>query len=361
VPNYGGANTTFYILFEIMQKAGWNIHYLNIVEQERLNFYRRAFGNSLGNPRGLPNVHNILFKNGHSSSLIDLIDAVQPELIIGKNFIAPHLLKKQRPDIETWFLPSICSQIRNGIYKGILRSEIEALHKVNSYKNSIPMTWEPEIQAVESSDRIICHTKSTRFWFNHFYRDHKHKISEKILWSAPLVNKKLTKHKSGLKEFENREIDILFVANRWSRAEKNYELAKQIIKSCNGLNIHIVGECKDEIERAVYHQFLIPEEVMNLMNNTKTVVSTSSYDPAPNVLFEASIMGCNIIASKNCGNWELCPPELLVDPYCLENYVDKIHLSLTGKFKSNLEYFLKDDPASQIARLVKQSCTINSN
>jgi glycosyltransferase involved in cell wall biosynthesis len=204
-------------------------------------------------------------------------------------------------------------------------------------------------------DKVICHTKSTKFWFNYFYPEHKHKILEKILWSAPLVHKKLHKQKSDLKEFENRLIDILFVANKWSRAEKNYEMVKQIIKRCKVVNIHVVGECEGEIEGAVYHQFLTNEQVIGLMKNAKTVVSTSVYDPAPNVLFEASIMGCNVIASQNCGNWELCHPELIVEPYCLENYIKKIHLSLTKRFENNLGYFLQDDPVNLITELINGS------
>ncbi len=355
VPNYGGANTTFYVLFEILQKAGWDVHYLNIIEHTRLKFYQESFGNGLGNPEKLPNVHNLIFHNGGSLPYLKrLIDMIKPNLMIGKNFISPYLLKSQGPEIETWFLPSSCSQIRNGIYKGMIGSEVEAIEKTKSNGSSILMSWPPEIRAVESADRIICHTKTTSFWFNHFYPEHKHKISEKILWSAPLVLQKLYKHKqkTGRNGFAHRPIDILFVANRWSRAEKNYEMVKEIIKRCKGLNIHVVGECNEEVEGAVYHQFLIHDQVIELMKNTKTLVSTSIYDPAPNVLFEASIMGCNIIASKNCGNWELCLPELLVEPYCLENYLEKIHVSLKRKFVDNLEYFLRDHPASQITELI---------
>lgn len=352
VPNYGGANTTFYILFEILQKAGWDVHYLNFIEHSRLKFYESTFGDCLGNPRKLLNVHNLVFKHGGSlPNLKGLIEMIKPDLMIGKNFITPYLLKSAGPDIETWFLPSSCSQIRNGIYQGMIDSEVDAIEKTAFNGSSIFMSWPPEIRAVESADRIICHTTTTCFWFNHFYPDHKHKISEKILWSAPLVHEKLNKQKLDLKTFDDRNIDILFVANRWSRAEKNYEMVKQIIEGCAGLNIHVVGECDDEIEGAVYHQFLLHNKVIELMKNTKTVVSTSTYDPAPNVLFEASILGCNMIASKNCGNWELCHPELLVEPHCLENYLEKIPLSLKRKFEDNLEYFLQVDTVTQLTDL----------
>jgi hypothetical protein len=356
VPNYGGANTTFYILFETFLEAGWDVHYVNIIANDRLKFYQETFGKGVGNPKKLPNVHNFLFHNGDSSYFLrELINALKPDLMIGKKSTAAYHLKSQRPDLETWYITSSCYQIKKGISNGILSSEQEAIERARFYGGPLPLTYTTEIQAMDIVDKVICHTKSTRFWFNYFYPEHKHKISEKILWSAPLVHKKLQKQKSDLKEFENRPIDILFVANRWSRAEKNYKMVKQIIESCKGLNIHVVGECEEEIEGAVYHQFLIRDKVIELMKKTNTVVSTSAYDPAPNILFEASMMGCNVIASKNCGNWELCHPDLLVEPYGLENYIKKIHLSLSERFQDKIEYFLQDDPVSLITELINGS------
>jgi hypothetical protein len=353
VPNYGGANTTFYTLFEALQEAGWNVHYVNIIGDDRLKFYQKTFGKCLGNPKHLPNVHNLLPTNGDSHfSLGELIDTLKPDLMIGKKSSAAYHLKSQRPDLETWYITSSCYQIKKGISNGMLNSEQEAMERARFNGRPLPLTYTTEIRAMDIVDKVICHTKSTRFWFSYFYPEHEHKISEKIFWSAPLVHKKSYEQKSDVKEFENRPIDVLFVANRWSRAEKNYEMVKQIINECKGLNIHVVGECEEEIDGAVYHQFLIRDKVIDLMKNTKTVVSTSAYDPAPNVLFEASLMGCNVIASKNCGNWELCHPELLVEPYSLENYIKKINLSLVERFQDNIEYFLQDDPVSQITELI---------
>lgn len=88
-----------------------------MIEHDKLKFCQEIFGNGLGNPRRLPNVHNLLFDNEFSPYYLKgLIDAVTPDLIIGKHYQAPYLLKTQRPDIEIWVLPSSCSQIRNGIY-----------------------------------------------------------------------------------------------------------------------------------------------------------------------------------------------------------------------------------------------------
>jgi len=69
------------------------------------------------------------------------------------------------------------------------------------------------------------------------------------------------------------------------------------------------------------------------------VVSPSSFDAAPGILFEASAMGCNVVASKNCGNWMLCNTALLVNRYDAKSFVSKIELSLSQKYPDNFDYF----------------------
>ena len=76
------------------------------------------------------------------------------------------------------------------------------------------------------------------------------------------------------------------------------------------------------------------------MGNAKTVASPSAFDPAPGILFEASAMGCNVVASKNCGNWQLCHPQLLADPFDVGTFREKLGLSVTRKYNDNMDFFL---------------------
>ena len=82
------------------------------------------------------------------------------------------------------------------------------------------------------------------------------------------------------------------------------------------------------------------QDMFSIMGNARSVVSTSVLDTAPGILFEAAIMGCNVIASHNCGNWRLCHPDLLVDPYIRKGFVQSIRLSAQEKFSDNLDHFL---------------------
>jgi hypothetical protein len=69
-------------------------------------------------------------------------------------------------------------------------------------------------------------------------------------------------------------------------------------------------------------------------------VCPSSFDAAPGILFEASVMGCNVVTSKNCGNWELCNDRLLVSEYTADAFAEAIRHAHTAKFADHMARFL---------------------
>jgi hypothetical protein len=142
--------------------------------------------------------------------------------------------------------------------------------------------------------------------------------------------------------FFERDIDVLFIAESWTRPEKNYKMVKEIASQCKHLRVHIAGEMEKTLPNVRHHGLVTRrEEVFKLLGRTKTIVCPSLFDLAPGILYEASAMACNIIASKNCGNWQVCNEELLVDPFNLNNFLEKLYLSLSKKYEDNMDYFLK--------------------
>lgn len=79
------------------------------------------------------------------------------------------------------------------------------------------------------------------------------------------------------------------------------------------------------------------------MGDARTLVCPSTLDSAPGILYEAAAMGCNVVASRNCGNWRLCHSELLVDPFGIGTFVECIARSLTREFESNIDEFLQSN------------------
>ena len=121
------------------------------------------------------------------------------------------------------------------------------------------------------------------------------------------------------------------------RAGDRLRVAAQLV----GASIHIVGDVPRAVRSATHHEFIASRErLFELMGRARSVAGPSRIDAAPGILFEASIMGCNVVASRNCGNWELCHPELLAEPYGPDAFAACIGRARARKFTDQLDRFL---------------------
>jgi hypothetical protein len=115
---------------------------------------------------------------------------------------------------------------------------------------------------------------------------------------------------------------------------------KKLASCCKGLKVHIVGDVGQPHPPAQHHGVIARREnLYELLGRSKTLVCPSLVDAAPGILFEASAMGCNVIASPNCGNWQLCNEQLLADRCSLDAFLSRITLSSAGPYKDNQERF----------------------
>jgi len=347
IPGFGGASTSHYGLFELLQKDGLDVSYLNIISSEDEDYFKYTFGNSFGNPKSLNNVYNCVVKGNlydFHPELVELAKKLNPDIIMGVGFIAAHLMKRSVPDKKLIFFCCGCDQVNQYIKEGIVRDAISLTKFLQKSKRPPVILNNKEKEAVEASDYIITHSETINFFYNSFYPFSKGKISPDIIWSACWKYKNVLQYLNLKKPFEARDIDVIFVASIWNRREKNLDMVRKIVSKLKGLNIHIVGEIDKPIFGATCHGLVTErEKLFSLLGRSKTIVSTSVFDPVPGVLFEASAMDCNIIASKNCGNWKICHEALLANPFVLANVLNKIKLSLDHKYKDNMDYFLETD------------------
>jgi glycosyltransferase involved in cell wall biosynthesis len=348
VPGYGGASTASYKLFEIMQDDGFDVFYLNLIGEHDADYFRYVFGENLGNPKGLPNVYNCSV-NGPDytphQELVDLVNDISPDILVGIGWIAALLMKRAAPEKRSIFITSGCQRVKDNIPIGKVKDFIslnESIQRSNNKSALFHSFFEKE--AAKISNLIVTHSNMIRFLYQHLFPSYFEKVYTDVIWFAEWIHKDALNYSRLQKPFYERDIDILFIASSWSRPEKNYKLVKEIVSRCNGLNIHIVGEEEEKLNNAEHHGLVAKrEELFGLFGTVKTVVCPSLFDAAPGVLFEASAMGCNIIASKNCGNWQICNENLLVDPFTLDNFLERIHLSLQKKYPDNMEYFIQTD------------------
>ena len=343
VPSWGGASTVLYLLFERMQREGMDVAYLNLVNREDEAFFRRLFGESFGNPRSLDNVHTCVVDEplwrAHGS-LTDLISDLRPDLLFGFGFIAARLLELAAPRLPVVFMTSGSRQVKHLVESGAVKDFLGFKRSVERGIRFPIAPDNPERQAVEGCELIIIHSPLVKFAFEHFFPLHTGKIYSNIVSVADFIYPEAEQFNGLKKPTARRDIDVIFVASQWNRPEKNYTLARKIASHCDGLSVHIVGATDCPCPSARHHGVIARrEDLYELLGRSKTLVCPSLLDPAPGVLFEASAMDCNVVASPNCGNWQLCNEELLADRCSSQAFLSAIKRSVSGTYKDNQEQF----------------------
>lgn len=351
VPGWGGASTATYRLFEIMRSHGLNVGYLNIIAEQDSAYFKYLFGKDYGNPRSLDNVHtchlNAPLDHPHPE-LTAILRSLSPDLMVGVGDLASHLMKLALPETKLVFMTTGCQQIQEAIRQGKVRDFIELERMIDRARVRDRPSTMPRIlstgeeTSVALADLIIAHSEMTLFLFRNFFPSHVDKLYSDVIWKAEWIYQEALTYSHLGRPFAERDIDALFVSNSWERKEKNYELVKELVPLLGGLEIHIVGEARERIPHATHHGLIRNrEEMFRLMGRAKAVVSPSLFDAAPGILFEASAMGCNIVASKNCGNWRICHDALLVDPFAADGFAEKIALGKLSTMPDNMGRFLR--------------------
>lgn len=365
VPGYGGASTVAYRLFEDLRQE-FEVAFVNLISQEDAAYLRIMYGAALGNPRRLPNVYNLFldrapfYPSSAHPNLTRLIDGLAPDILIGIDFIATLLLKSSAPNKRIIFITAGCDQAKQAILEKRVHSVGELLRKIATQNASRKFHLPPRIaglreaQAVDCADLILLHSDMMRPLYEFYFPAHAVKLFPETLWLAEWICRDAASSSHHRRPFAERAIDVLFVASNWSRPEKNWGLARELILRHPYLNIHVVGDCAERAGRATYHGLLADRAALfGLMGDARMVVSPSRLDTAPGVLFEAAIMGSNVVASKNCGNWKLCHPALRADSLRAQDFGERIRLARAREYQPNLDAFLQPSARQTLVEILE--------
>jgi len=58
------------------------------------------------------------------------------------------------------------------------------------------------------------------------------------------------------------------------------------------------------------------------------------------VLFEGAALGANVVTSRNSGNWPLCDPDLLAEPYTADAFIDRARRAVRRPYASRVDTIL---------------------
>jgi hypothetical protein len=222
------------------------------------------------------------------------------------------------------------------------------------------LNWPPKIynqeekQAAELADLIIAHSNQTKQFYQSFFSHVEGKIHNRVFQLNHLFMQHVRKYQAKSKPFFERSNDVLFVSNNWRLTEKNYSYVATIAANLPDTNIHIVGEIPHPIPGVTNHNNISDfKSFYELMGDSKSLVDPSRLDSPREILPEGAAMGCNIVASRNCGQWRLCNPNLLVEDFTPQGFIDKIRLSLNRKLPDNSTDFESSSDIVDILELLK--------
>jgi glycosyltransferase involved in cell wall biosynthesis len=313
-PGWGGAATTAYVQFERRQREGADAHYVNLVLDADAAMLQQRFGPHFGNPRRLANVHTCRLVDPWwrpLEGLSRLVDAVRPDLIVAHGFIAAGLLRMAAPGVPLVFLTTGSRQVKRLVVEGAVRDFADFARLVARGVTFDLPPKDQERQAVAGSDLIVLHTPHVRLAFEHFFPAYMGRVYERLISVADLVYGEAQPFASLARPFPERDLDVVFIASIWSRPEKNFALVRRLAAACGDLRLALVGAEAPDDAPLPRLGLLAREEIFALLGRARAIVSTSRFDPAPGVLFEADALGANVVASPNCGNWQLCHEQLL--------------------------------------------------
>src|SRR5262245_40767646 len=276
IPGWGGASTSAYKLFETMQNNGLAVSYVNLISEQDRDYYRYTFGDRLGNPWQLPDVYNCFLEGPTYSShaeVSQLIGELAPDVMLGVGFIAALLMKRAAPETKMVLLTSGCQQMKDAIIRGKAKDFLSQEKIIERAIARPSISSVEERDAVALAELIISHSEITQLLYQYFFPSYTGKIHPDVVWFGDWIYRDALCYAVVQRPFVQREIDVLFVANAWSRPEKNYPLIAEIVSRAREFNIHVVGEAEQKLPDVTHHGLVVQrEELFSIMGNAKTVV-----------------------------------------------------------------------------------------
>ncbi|MEO6027006.1 MAG: glycosyltransferase [Candidatus Binatia bacterium] len=346
IPTQGGAATSAYALFAKMKREGVDAHYVNIVERATVPYFQWTHGASFGNPAGLPDVHTCIVEwpfSGSQPALRATIARVAPQVVVARGYIATLFAKQAAPELPVVFSTAGSRQAEFLIAQGRAAQAVDLpalLPRTGRLPTPAPGN---EGAAFDAADVIVPNSDWVGDTIRAFFSvDRSCKVHAEAVWSAEWVVEAVAASGVRSEPFERRAIDVLFCATSWGRGEKNLPALQRLVPRLTGLRVVIVGDCPQRIAGAEHRGYVDDRTAMfALLADTKVVAAVSLVDACPTTLFEAAFLGCNIVATKNCGNWRVCHETLLVDPPDETAFATTIRRGVERQQPNGLDWFLR--------------------
>lgn len=356
VPGWGGAATASYRLLQCLRERGLDTSYLTLVDPEDADFFRLLFGPDAANPLGLDGVHPVLLNERLAApqpELSRLVRDLDPDVMLAVGDAAALLLARAAPERPLVFLAAGFRQMDHGIRRRNVRDLKEQMARIR--RGGVPPIIHPsEAEAVERATLVVTHAPPVLEMARAFFPGYEGKIHPRVVWYAEWIHADARSFADRSRPWAERDVAVLFIANSWERPVKNYGLVEEMGRRVPHLRLHVVGEVPRRGHGLVHHGMLADRGTLfDLMGRARVVASPSLFDAAPGILFEAATLGCNVVASRNCGNWELCHESLLAEPLEPGVFADRLERAAAEPLESRLGDFLASGSLRDLAETLE--------
>lgn len=343
-PSIGGSSTASFALYRRLRARGLNVHYLVIVEPGDAPYFASLLGGTLTEGHGDDRVSLCALAappSGGPPELVAAIDRLDPTIVIGFGYRAAAAAKAAAPSRRVVLVTGCCKQAQHVVTSGRVADAV-ALNVHLAAGGPPPRLLDAvEAHSVAVCNLVVTHSPQTLAFMERFYPTEVGRIYPRVVSFAEWICEDAAAGIAAARPFDQRDINVLFVASGWDRVEKNYPLVRALARQLGDLTVHVIGDCARPDRRAVHAGFLSSRaEIFARMGRARVLVCPSLIDAAPGVLFEGSVLGCNLVASRNCGNWTLCHPDLVAATLDADAFADCIRLAQARPYPDSRQVFL---------------------
>jgi glycosyltransferase involved in cell wall biosynthesis len=343
-PGWGDANAWAYGLFERLREGPFDVTFVELLGEADAVFFRFLHGADFDNPRRLEKVLCCRIEEPgarEQPALGELLRRLAPDLIVAWGADAARLLRPAATEPPLVLVLADCGPIER-LVEGELIRDWMGFHAAMERGVAFPIGVEDrELEAFDASDLVVPVSVLARAAFERLNPAVTGKIHSRPITPADLSYAEAEELAHLRRPFAERDVDVLFSAASWTRRAANLGLVKRVAAVLDGREVHVVGEIDEPVANARVHGALRHRRDLHaLLGRTKAVVCPALAEAGPSVLFEAAAMGCNVVASPNCGHAALCNDALLAPSCSTDEIVERIQRALSRPYVESRDSFM---------------------
>lgn len=218
-----------------------------------------------------------------------------------------------------------------------------------------------ETTVVKICDYILCNSNLTRFILETEYNNVKPKLYLTDI-NTSLIDKKIVQ--TGGVLYKDRHYDIIFCVTSHNRKYKGSEIMNTLFSNTklDQYSKLVIGDDYEnvfnpKIKNITFKGKLGHSSLIENIKNSRIVIVPSFFDSSPNILYEAIECGCNVLLTRNIGNYHIFKKETVVDDFSDVQIIEnKINLLLKSQLDYNLP--LSNDKFIQFLSYIENPVTV---